>query len=46
MLEYKLGTGWEQLCVFLDKPVPEVPFPHRNEADILANAFGAAISRR
>lgn len=24
------GTGWEQLCAFLDLPVPNVPFPHAN----------------
>lgn len=22
------GDGWEKLCPFLDKPVPDVPFPH------------------
>ncbi|KAF2161926.1 hypothetical protein M409DRAFT_69449 [Zasmidium cellare ATCC 36951] len=32
MLEFELGQGWEPLCKFLDKPVPNVPFPHRNEA--------------
>ena len=31
-LEYRLGQGWEPLCTFLDKPVPQnVPFPHVNE---------------
>ena len=24
------GEGWGKLCPFLDKPVPEVAFPHRN----------------
>ena len=24
------GEGWEKLCPFLDKPVPEVAFPRRN----------------
>jgi hypothetical protein len=22
------GHGWQELCEFLDKPVPDVPFPH------------------
>ncbi len=22
------GDGWEQLCRFLDRPVPDVPFPN------------------
>lgn len=45
LLEYKLGSGWEPLCKFLEREVPDVPFPHRNEADILADAFGAAIGK-
>ncbi|KAJ4149977.1 hypothetical protein LMH87_010749 [Akanthomyces muscarius] len=45
LLEYKLGSGWEPLCKFLGKEVPDVPFPHLNEADVLANAFGAAIGK-
>lgn len=45
LLEYKLGSGWEPLCKFLGKEVPDVPFPHRNEAIILANAMGAAFGK-
>jgi hypothetical protein len=25
------GDGWEKLCPFLGLPVPDVPFPHRNQ---------------
>lgn len=25
------GEGWDKLCAFLNKPVPDVPFPHANE---------------
>lgn len=25
------GEGWEKLCVFLNVPVPNAPFPHANE---------------
>ncbi|KAJ7606810.1 P-loop containing nucleoside triphosphate hydrolase protein [Roridomyces roridus] len=32
LLEYELGSGWEPLCKFLGKPVPDVPFPRANEA--------------
>ena len=32
LLEFKLGDGWEPLCGFLGKPVPDVPFPHENDA--------------
>ena len=23
------GDGWEKLCCFLSKPVPDIPFPHK-----------------
>ncbi|KAI1275098.1 hypothetical protein F5Y07DRAFT_371233 [Xylaria sp. FL0933] len=29
-LEYKLDDGWELLCAFLGKDVPDVPFPRLN----------------
>lgn len=31
-LEMKIcnGDGWEKLCKFLEVPVPDVPFPHKN----------------
>ncbi|KAI0123376.1 P-loop containing nucleoside triphosphate hydrolase protein [Xylariales sp. AK1849] len=31
ILEYKLGSGWEPLCKFLGKPVPDAPFPRKND---------------
>lgn len=24
------GDGWEKLCPFLDVPIPDAPFPHKN----------------
>lgn len=32
LLVYRLGSGWEPLCEFLGKDVPEEPFPHGNES--------------
>ncbi|KAI5360649.1 hypothetical protein Slin15195_G085650 [Septoria linicola] len=32
LLEYKLGSGWEPLCTFLGRPVPQEKFPHINES--------------
>jgi len=26
------GDGWEKLCSFLDKPIPDVPFPNTNQS--------------
>lgn len=34
LLEYKLGSGWEPLCDFLGKVIPEEPFPHVNESAV------------
>lgn len=33
LLVYHVGDGWEPLCRFLGKPVPETPYPHRNSAE-------------
>ena len=33
LLEYKLGDGWEPLCKFLNKDVPNEPFPFINESN-------------
>ena len=30
LLEWSIDEGWEPLCEFLDKPVPDKPFPHTN----------------
>ena len=30
LLTYQLGDGWGPLCRFLDKPVPDRPFPRSN----------------
>lgn len=30
LLVYSVAEGWEPLCRFLDKPVPNIPFPHAN----------------
>lgn len=39
LLEYKLGSGWELLCAFLGKPVPDEPFPYLNESKDLKAMF-------
>lgn len=32
LLEWDISDGWEPLCKFLGKPVPDIPFPHANAA--------------
>ena len=39
LLEYELGSGWKPLCDFLDKEVPDIPFPHLNESQSLKKMF-------
>lgn len=33
LLEHHFGDGWEPLCEFLGKPVPDEPYPHINEGN-------------
>lgn len=33
LYEMRIGEGWEGLCQFLDKNVPDTPFPRTNEAE-------------
>lgn len=33
VMDFERGDGWERLCPFLGKPVPEEPFPHINKTD-------------
>lgn len=33
LLNFELSGGWEPLCAFLGKPVPEAPFPVNNPRD-------------
>jgi hypothetical protein len=41
LLTYRLGDGWEPLCRFLGKPVPDVPYPRSNSTD----DFNAMLAR-
>ncbi|KAI7487475.1 hypothetical protein KC351_g2634 [Hortaea werneckii] len=44
LLNYELGSGWGPLCEFLDKPVPDVPFPRVNEAEIVQRRIKEATT--
>ena len=32
VVDWEQGDGWSELCGFLGKPVPHVPFPHANKS--------------
>ncbi len=33
LLVFSVKEGWEPLCTFLDKPIPDEPFPHTNDRE-------------
>ena len=33
LLEFKAQQGWKPLCDFLEKPIPDEPFPRINEGN-------------
>lgn len=46
LLEYRLAEGWEPLCRFLDRSVPDSEFPRRNDSECLQAAFKYFVGRR
>ncbi|KAI4267829.1 MAG: hypothetical protein L6R38_008074 [Xanthoria sp. 2 TBL-2021] len=45
LLEYKMGSGWEPLCRFLGKPIPDVDFPRVNETAALQEKISIILQR-
>lgn len=45
LLEYRLGEGWEPICKFLEKPVPDLPFPWLNEGEALRRRVEMKVRR-
>ncbi|EON69538.1 hypothetical protein W97_08798 [Coniosporium apollinis CBS 100218] len=41
LLEYKVGEGWDRLCEFTGKEIPDVDFPRVNET----KEFGATMDK-
>jgi hypothetical protein len=42
LLVYEVAQGWEPLCRFLGRPVPEMPFPRTNTTEDFLARFEAA----
>ncbi len=42
LLVYDVAEGWEPLCRFLQRPVPDTPFPHSNSTE----DFNARVADR
>ena len=45
LLKFELSQGWDPLCKFLGRDIPNVPFPRTNEAAVLQEKIGL-IARR
>lgn len=45
LLEYKLGSGWEPLCKFLGKPIPDTEFPRLNESELFEKMVDCVAQR-
>ena len=43
LLEFQLKQGWEPLCKFLGKDVPDTPFPRVNESTEFGERMGAVV---
>ena len=39
LLIFQVKEGWEPLCAFLEVPVPDVPFPHVNDREMILRNF-------
>ena len=45
-LEFQVQNGWEPLCKFLGKPVPQKAFPRVNEGNNAANIIRIGVLLR
>lgn len=43
LLEFKLQDGWEPLCKFLGKPIPDAEFPRLNNSVVMKEKIGILI---
>jgi hypothetical protein len=46
LLNYELGSGWDQICEFLGKEKPQEKFPRINEAAALEKAMNGVVLDR
>ena len=44
LLVFEVAEGWEKLCSFLDRPVPEEDFPRLNDSASFRDRFSGAFA--
>ena len=42
---FNVKDGWEPLCKILDRPIPDVPFPHANDGDAMKNLLATMAAK-
>jgi hypothetical protein len=42
LLVYPVGAGWEPLCTFLDRPIPDTEYPRSNSTEEFQERFSIA----
>jgi hypothetical protein len=45
VLEWQPEQGWEPICKFLDKPVPQKPFPRMNDENTMKALWTVLVTR-
>jgi hypothetical protein len=45
VLEWEPTHGWEPICKFLGKPIPDAPFPHLNDEKTIKNVIAILTVR-
>ena len=45
-MNMRLEDGWEPLCKFLDKPVPETPFPKVNGVEVQRKLASEYVNKK
>ncbi|KAI9269073.1 P-loop containing nucleoside triphosphate hydrolase protein [Phascolomyces articulosus] len=46
LLVMELGEGWDRMCQFLGKPVPEEPYPHTNSTQEILKSINDLVNEQ
>jgi hypothetical protein len=45
IVNWEAGDGWPELCAFLQRKIPAVPFPHANKGNYLKNRISDSLTK-
>lgn len=46
LLVFNIGDGWEPLCKFLEKPIPDTPYPKSNTGEEFHEFFDKRLAKQ